>query len=117
VPSHGSTAIAAIPFAPPSAAPLELDLEPGIPLPVVALPSNTPVSPVVAQTTDAIANAFQNEMTKALANPSATDQSISQAYDSAQQNANQNYWVLYGDTAYNQRSIQAQLEAIGLVKP
>ncbi|MCX6971646.1 MAG: hypothetical protein NTV93_16020 [Verrucomicrobia bacterium] len=103
-----------IPAIPASAPTLQLDLEDGVPLPIAALPSNTPVTPAVAQSTESIADKFQKEVQDALASPSASDQTVSEAYWDAQERADQNYWVLYGDTAYNQQKINAQLEALGL---
>ena len=112
------TVIAAIPFPENSGPPpLELDLEPGVPLPAAALPSNTPVSSTLAQCTDAIACQFQAEVLKAMANASATDESIAENYDVAKEHADQSYKLLYGDNDCNEQNKRAQMESLSPANP
>ena len=108
---------AAVPADQNSVPTLELELEAGVPLPVAALATDAPLTPAQATSTEHIADQFQKELARAMDDPSADDEAVSQAYARALDNADKNYWVLYGDENYMRQQMKAHMESLGLLNP
>lgn len=94
--------------------PVTLELDPGVPVPVALLPAEgESPSPTVAAAQQQIADSFVQEVNNALAQPDTanSDEATSEAYYDSLTNANELYRALYGDQAYNNKTMQATMEA------
>ena len=94
---------------------LELELAPGVAVPAALLPAEEESSsPIVAEAQERIADSFVQDLQNVLADPlsAPSDARVSDAYFNSLNNANEQYRALYGDAAFNQKTMQATMEAI-----
>jgi len=94
--------------------PATLELDPGVPVPAALLPAEgESQSPTVAAAQQQIADSFVQEVDNALSQPETanSDEAASEAYYDSLTSANELYRALYGDQAYNNRTMQATLES------
>jgi hypothetical protein len=92
----------------------ELELDPGVPLPAALLqPDAGSQSPTVAAAQQQIADSFVQEVDNALGQPEspAGAAAVNETYYNSLTRANELYRALYGDQAYNAKTMQATLEA------
>jgi hypothetical protein len=93
-----------------------LEVEPGVPLPAALLPSEEgSQSPTIAAAQQQIADSFVQEVDNALSQPETanSDTTVNDAYYDSLTAANEQYRALFGNAAYNQKTMQATLEAQG----
>jgi hypothetical protein len=94
---------------------LELELAPGVPVPAALLPAEEETSsPIVAEAQERIADSFVQDLQNVLADPlsAPSDARVNDTYFKSLNNANEQYRALYGDAAFNQKTMQATMEAI-----
>lgn len=92
-----------------------LELDPGVPVPAALLPSEGESdSPTVAAAQQQIADTFVQEVDNALSQPETptSDIAVNDAYYDSLNAADEQYRALYGDAAYNQKTMQATMEAL-----
>ena len=118
--SAGSTALPLkLPTMPlagyPGSDSMEWELAPGVPVPAALLPAGEErPSPAVAEAKERIADSFVQDLQNVLADPlsAPSDARVSDTYFNSLNNANEQYRALYGDAAFNQKTMQATMEAI-----
>lgn len=91
-----------------------MELDPGVPVPAALLePEAGSQSPTVAAAQQQIADSFVQQVENALNQPEspAGDAAVNETYYDSLTQANELYRALYGDQAYNQKTMQATLEA------
>ena len=94
---------------------LELELAPGVAVPAALLPAEEESpSPIVAEAQERIADSFVQDLQNVLADPlsAPSDARVNDTYFNSLNNANEQYRALYGDAAFNQKTMQATMEAI-----
>ena len=94
---------------------LELELAPGVAVPAALLPSGEESSsPIVAEAQERIVDSFVQDLQNVLADPlsAPSDAKVNDTYFNSLNNANEQYRALYGDAAFNQKTMQATMEAI-----
>jgi hypothetical protein len=94
---------------------LELELAPGVAVPAALLPAEEESSsPIVAEAQERIADSFVQDLQNVLADPlsAPSDAQVNDTYFNSLNNANEQYRALYGDAAFNQKTMQATMEAI-----
>lgn len=92
-----------------------LEVDPGVPLPAAMLPADEESqSPVVAAAQQQISDSFAQEVDNALSDPETanSDSAVNEAYFESLNAANEQYRALYGEAAYNHKTMQASLEAL-----
>ena len=95
--------------------PIELELGPGVRLPVAMLDHDAPLTAQEATAKENLVHVFSNEISASLAETGAdiTDERIAaKIYARAQHRADAQYKVLFGDAAYNQAGMRAAMEAM-----
>jgi hypothetical protein len=94
---------------------MELELAPGVPVPAALLPAEEESqSPILAEAQERIADSFAQDLHNVLADPLSvpSDAKVNDTYFNSLNNANEQYRALYGDAAFNQKTMQATMEAI-----
>ena len=94
---------------------MEWELAPGVPVPAALLPAEEESpSPIVVQAQERIADSFVQDLQNVLADPlsAPSDAKVNDTYFNSLNNANEQYRALYGDAAFNQKTMQATMEAI-----
>jgi hypothetical protein len=94
---------------------LELELAPGVAVPAALLPAEEESSsPIVAEAQERIVDSFVQDLQNVLADPlsASNDARVNVTYFNSLNNANEQYRALYGDAAFNQKTMQATMEAI-----
>ena len=94
---------------------MEWELAPGVPVPAALLPAEEESpSPIVVQAQERIADLFVQDLQNVLADPlsAPSDAQVNDTYFNSLNNANEQYRALYGDAAFNQKTMQATMEAI-----
>ena len=94
---------------------LELELAPGVAVPAALLPAGEESSsPIVAEAQERIVDSFVQDLQNVLADPlsAPSDAKVNDTYFNSLNNANEQYRALYGDAAFNQKTMQATMEAI-----
>lgn len=94
---------------------MELELAPGVPVPAALLPAEEETSsPIVAEAQERIVDSFVQDLQNVLADPlsAPSDGKVNDTYFNSLNNANEQYRALYGDAAFNQKTMQATMEAI-----
>ncbi|NDG70309.1 MAG: hypothetical protein EBY32_03205 [Proteobacteria bacterium] len=94
---------------------LELELAPGVAVPAALLPTEEErPSPIVAEAQERIVDSFVQDLQNVLADPlsAPSDAKVNDTYLKSLNNANEQYRALYGDAAFNQKTMQATMEAI-----
>ena len=94
---------------------MEWELAPGVPVPAALLPAGEErSSPIVAEAQDRIVDSFVQDLQNVLADPlsAPSDAKVNDTYFNSLNNANEQYRALYGDAAFNQKTMQATMEAI-----
>jgi len=114
----GTVTSAAVPDGNPAASGADasvLELDPGVPMPAALLPTEGGSQPpTVAAAQQQIADSFVQSVDNALSQPATAnnDAAANQAYYDSLASANEQYRALYGDEAFNQKTMQASLEAL-----
>jgi hypothetical protein len=93
----------------------ELELAPGVAVPAALLPAEEESSsPIVAEAQERIVDSFVQDLQNVLADPlsASNDARVNVTYFNSLNNANEQYRALYGDAAFNQKTMQATMEAI-----
>ncbi len=94
---------------------LELELAAGVAVPAALLPAGEESSsPIVAEAQERIVDSFVQDLQNVLADPlsAPSDAKVNDTYFNSLNNANEQYRALYGDAAFNQKTMQATMEAI-----
>ena len=94
---------------------MELELAPGVAVPAALLPAGEESSsPIVAEAQERIVDSFVQDLQNVLADPlsAPSDAKVNDTYFNSLNNANEQYRALYGDAAFNQKTMQATMEAI-----
>jgi hypothetical protein len=94
---------------------LELELAPGVAVPAALLPAEEESSSsIVAKAQERIVDSFVQDLQNVLADPlsAPSDAQVNDTYFNSLNNANEQYRALYGDAAFNQKTMQATMEAI-----
>ena len=94
---------------------MEWELAPGVPVPAALLPAEEESpSPIVVEAQERIADSFVQELQNVLADPlsAPSDAQVNETYFNSLNKANEQYRALYGDAAFNQKTMQATMEAI-----
>ena len=94
---------------------MEWELAPGVPVPAALLPAGEESpSPIVAEAQERIADSFVQDLQNVLADPlsAPSDAQVNDTYFNSLNKANEQYRALYGDAAFNQKAMQATMEAI-----
>lgn len=84
-------------------------------MPAALLPPDSVLSAGQSAALEKIADDFNAEVNKALSNPNASDAQVAEVWDTATQTADDRYRLLYGDAAYMDKTMAAQLEAMGKI--
>ena len=94
---------------------LELELAAGVAVPAALLPAGEESSsPIVTEAQERIVDSFVQDLQNVLADPlsAPSDARVNDTYFNSLNNANEQYRALYGDAAFNQKTMQATMEAI-----
>jgi hypothetical protein len=94
---------------------IEWELAPGVPVPAALLPAGEESpSPIVAEARERIADSFVQDLQNVFADPlsAPSDARVNDTYFDSLNTANEQYRALYGDAAFNQKTMQATMEAI-----
>jgi hypothetical protein len=94
---------------------LELELAPGVAVPAALLPAEEESSSsIVAKAQERIVDSFVQDLQNVLADPlsAPSDAQVNDTYFNSLNKANEQYRALYGDAAFNQKTMQATMEAI-----
>jgi hypothetical protein len=94
---------------------IEWELAPGVAVPAALLPAEEESSsPIVAEAQERIVDSFVQDLQNVLADPlsASNDGKVNDTYFNSLNNANEQYRALYGDAAFNQKTMQATMEAI-----
>ena len=94
---------------------IELEIAPGVPVPAALLPADgESPSPIVAAAHQRIADSFVQDLETVLADPLSAlrDAQVNDTYFNSLNNANEQYRALYGEAAFNLKTMQATMEAI-----
>lgn len=100
----------------PSPHSIEWELAPGVPVPAALVPlGEEKPSPIVAEAQERIADSFVQDLQNVLSDPltASDDAKVNETYFNSLNDANEQYRALYGEAAYNQKTMQATMEAIG----
>lgn len=99
----------------PSPHSIEWELAPGVPVPAALVPlGEDKISPIVAEAQERVADSFVQDLQNVLSDPltDPDDAKVNETYFNSLNDANEQYRALYGEAAYNQKTLQATMEAI-----